>query len=85
SPLPALFVVSAGLRLIAVLLFLPSFKEVRVAEPIHPAMLLLRLSGGEAIAGLLQEAVARLPLPRKRKVSNGARGAPSKQGERPGL
>ncbi|MBU1694335.1 MAG: MFS transporter [Verrucomicrobia bacterium] len=85
SPLPALFVVSAGLRLIAALLFLPSFKEVRVAEPIHPAMLLLRLSGGEAIAGLLQEAVARLPLPRKRKGSNGARGVASKQDERPGL
>ncbi|MBP7830453.1 MAG: MFS transporter [Kiritimatiellae bacterium] len=66
SPLPALFVVSAVLRLMAALLLLPSFKEVRAAEPIHPAMLLLRLSGGEAITGLLQEAVARLPLPRKK-------------------
>lgn len=67
SPLQALFVVSALARLAATLLLLPAFKEVRPAEPIHPFMLLLRLSGGEAIAGLLQEAVARLPLPRRRK------------------
>lgn len=70
SPLPAVFLVSAALRLAAALLLLPAFKEVRAAEPIHPVMLLLRLSGGEAIAGLLQEAVIRLPLPRKREKDN---------------
>ena len=66
SPLQALFIVSALLRLGAALLLLPAFREGRPVEPIHPGLLLLRLSGGEALAGLLQQAVARLPLPRRR-------------------
>jgi hypothetical protein len=67
SPLQALFIVSALLRAGAALLLLPAFKEVRPVEPIHPATLLLRLAGGEALAGLLQQGISRLPLPRRKK------------------
>lgn len=64
SPLPPLFILSGCLRLVAAAMLVSAFREVRPVQPIHPVLLLLRLSGGEAIAGLFQAAIARLPLPR---------------------
>ena len=60
SPLPAVFVVSGVLRLVALLLLLPQFKEVRPAEPISPGALLLRLWSGEAFTGTVGFVATRL-------------------------
>lgn len=65
SRLPPLFVVSGVLRFGAALLLIFAFREVRPVQRIHPVMLFLRLSGGEAIAGLIQGAIARIPLARR--------------------
>ncbi len=43
SSLPAVFLLSGLCRLSTALLLLPRFKEVRYAEPIHPAAVLLQL------------------------------------------
>ncbi len=60
SSLPGVFIASGILRFVAALLFLPWFKEVRTTERIHPITLLLRLAGGEALAGFIGQAVVRL-------------------------
>ena len=60
SPLPAVFVVSGALRLLALLLLLPQFKEVRPAEPISPGALLLRLWSVEAFTGAFGDVVSRV-------------------------
>ncbi|MCX6996017.1 MAG: MFS transporter [Kiritimatiellaeota bacterium] len=60
SPLPAVFVVSGVLRVLALLLLLPQFREVRPAEPVSPGALLLRLWSGEAFAGTLGFVATRL-------------------------
>jgi MFS family permease len=73
SSLPPLFIVSGALRLAAAAMLILAFREVRAVQPIHPALLLLRLSGGEVIAGLIQDAIARLPVARRFSEEKGRR------------
>ena len=54
SPLQSVFVVSSVLRLLVVVIMLRHFKEVRVAEHIHPVDLLLKVAGGEPFAGFFE-------------------------------
>jgi hypothetical protein len=67
SSLPAVFIASAVLRFIVVLVFLPKFKEVRTAIHIHPVELLMKLAGGELLAGFLGPFLVRLTPSRSRK------------------
>ncbi len=67
SSLPGVFIASAILRFLAALLLLPRFKEVRKTEHIHPFTLLLRLSGGELLAGFLGQVWIRIAVPRSRR------------------
>lgn len=60
SSLPGVFLISGLLRLLAVWLLLPRFKEVRVAETIHPATLILRSSGGQALVSFIGQAMVRM-------------------------
>ncbi|MBN1268024.1 MAG: MFS transporter [Kiritimatiellae bacterium] len=69
SSLPGVFLVSAALRLLATLIMVPLFKEVREVERIHPAVLILRLSGGQALAGFLSAAALRVRDARRRPPS----------------
>ncbi len=66
SSLPAVFIMSGILRLVVALLLLPRIREVRPAVPISPGVLLLRLTGGEALAGTLWHIFERLQGPRVR-------------------
>ncbi|HBA83228.1 MAG TPA: hypothetical protein DCZ95_03950 [Verrucomicrobia bacterium] len=67
SSLPGVFVVSAILRFLVVLIFLPMFKEVRSAVHIHPVNLLLRLAGGELLAGFFGQFILSPSRKRERK------------------
>ena len=67
SSLPAVFVVSAALRALAGILFLPLYREVRPVEAISKRGLLLRVTMGEPLVGSLGEVLAFVSAPLRRK------------------
>ncbi len=71
SSLPAVFCVSGIVRALIAAALLPRIREVRPAEPIHPILLLYRLSGWTMLMDTLEAVVARLPLPNSRPRGGG--------------
>lgn len=72
SSLPFVFIASSVCRMTVFLVMVSKFREVRaINEPLHPAELILRLAGGQAVAMRMAGLLRRIRPPAARRGSSG--------------